>query len=234
MVLALERRSRNGCLLLAGAAVWLCLEAFSRSGSNFIQNGRSSSSHVETFEGRQASDKYQVSRSEILRWLPAVAIGSLGMEPSRGASGVTEAWKVRPDGSEDDIHTGGVEWEDVKVGTGASPQIGQMVAVNYVVKANVREKEVTVDDTKGQSRDFRFGIGQMLPGMDEGIAGMKTGGTRVLRIPGGLAFGKKAVPAAVGRPNVPPFTPVEVTVTLEFIPGADDVYKYGEDDAVDK
>ena len=49
---------------------------------------------------------------------------------------------------------------------------------------------------------------------------MKTGGVRKLRIPGTLAFGEKPLPSAPGRMALPPFQPVEATVTLDFIPGA--------------
>ncbi|CAK0908887.1 unnamed protein product [Prorocentrum cordatum] len=103
-----------------------------------------------------------------------------------------------------------------KVGTGATAKVGDLIAVDY-------------KDTKGTSRDYRFGIGQMLPGMDEGIRGMRTGGVRKLQIPGKLAFGDKGIPAALGRPAVPAMTPVEVEVTLNFIPGRDEVYEYGEE-----
>lgn len=162
-----------------------------------------------------------------LRLFPAL----LGAAPAWAEKGVTTAWKTRPDGGEDEIHTGGVEWEDVKVGTGASPQIGDQIGLRYVLKAYVREREVIVEDnTKGKAKDFRFGVGQLLPGMDEGIAGMKTGGVRKLRIPGNLAFGEKALPSAPGRMALPPFQPVEAVVTLDFIPGADAVYDYGEMD----
>eukprot|EP00439_Symbiodinium_sp_Y106_P039860 s629_g4.t2 len=118
--------------------------------------------------------------------------------PSHAESGVTTAWKTTPAGDDDDIHTGGVEWEDVKTGTGASPQIGDQIGIQYQIKAFIREREIIVEDTKGKARDFRFGVGQLLPGMDEGIRGMKTGGVRKMRIPGNLAFGDKGLPSAPG------------------------------------
>lgn len=114
---------------------------------------------------------------------------------------------------------------------GATPQVGDQIGLRYVLKAYVREREVIVEDLmKGQAKDFRYGVGQMLPGMDEGIKGMKTGGVRKMRIPGNLAFGEKPLPSAPGRMALPPFQPVEAIVTLDFIPGSDAVYDYGEED----
>jgi len=175
-------------------------------------------------------------RGELLRAGVLGLSSTLLVEPSWGLcegckSGVTTPWVKDLNGNDDEMHLGGVEWEDLKVGTGAEPKRGNQIAVDFTIKAKVREREVVVDQTTDKPRDFRFGIGQMLPGMDEGIRGMRTGGTRTMRIPGNLAFGPKVVPAAAGRPSVPAFTPVEVQVTLKAVPGADDVYEYG---AVDR
>lgn len=116
----------------------------------------------------QTEEVEAVSRAH-LRLLPLMSFG-LSL-PAQADKGVTTAWKVRPDGGEDDVHLGGVEWEDVKVGTGSSPQIGDQIACRYQLKAYIREREVIVEDlTKGSAKDFRFGVGQLLPGMDEGIS----------------------------------------------------------------
>ncbi|CAK9040301.1 Peptidyl-prolyl cis-trans isomerase FKBP16-3 [Durusdinium trenchii] len=162
----------------------------------------------------QTEEVEAVSRAH-LRLLPLMSFG-LSL-PAQADKGVTTAWKVRPDGGEDDVHLGGVEWEDVKVGTGSSPQIGDQIACRYQLKAYIREREVIVEDlTKGSAKDFRrltpcaltpFGS-ISFPGM----VGMKTGGVRKMRIPGNLAFGEKALPAAPGRMALPPFQPVEATV----------------------
>mmetsp|Transcript_20393 Transcript_20393/g.70660 ORF Transcript_20393/g.70660 Transcript_20393/m.70660 type:complete len:224 (-) Transcript_20393:152-823(-) len=175
-----------------------------------------------------------VSRSAALRrlWLGAAAASPslVGAAPSFGLSGVTAPWGTDPNGGEDTLHTGGVEWEDVKVGTGSTPKIGDLVAIQFTCTANIRERELTIDDTNGKARDYRFGVGQMLAGMDEGLLGMRTGGQRRLKIPGKLAFGSKAVPAGTGRPSIPAYTPVEVLVSLDFIPGSDEVYSFGKAD----
>ncbi|CAJ1397158.1 unnamed protein product [Effrenium voratum] len=177
---------------------------------------------------REAFVPQGVSRS-FWRALPGLSLAGFAA-PSWADKGVTKPWSKRPDGGEDEIHVGGVEWEDVKVGTGASPQIGDQIGLRYTLKAFVREREVVVEDIKDKAKDFRFGVGQLLPGMDEGIQGMKTGGVRKMRIPGNLAFGERGLPSAPGRMALPPFQPVEATVTLDFIPGADSVYDYGSQD----
>jgi len=170
----------------------------------------------------------EVSRRVVLPWGAAAAAGLIGSSPRHGESGVTKAWGTNM-GDEDTIHLGGVEWEDIKVGKGATPKVGQLIAIDFTVKCTVREREITVEDTKGTAKDYRWGVGQLLAGIDEGIKGMRTGGERRMRIPGNLAFGNRAVPAAVGRPAVPANTPVEAVVKLVFIPGADDVYELEQD-----
>mmetsp|Transcript_10954 Transcript_10954/g.17478 ORF Transcript_10954/g.17478 Transcript_10954/m.17478 type:complete len:235 (+) Transcript_10954:79-783(+) len=230
---------RPGHLLLAGAAAWICVVVLPRDrfGSSFVEPSSAASSpqHLKS-EGAQGS--LRVSRADAVRWASVLAVGLGGAAPSTGAvgslallTGVTKPWGKRPDGGDDELHTGGVEWEDIKVGTGALAKIGDIVAINMRVSATIKEKEIVIEDTNGKSKDFRFGVGQMIPGMDEGIFGMRTGGVRKMRIPGNLAFGAKAIPATYKRDGVPQYAPVEAIVTLEFIPGADDVYRYGTDDA---
>eukprot|EP00929_Paragymnodinium_shiwhaense_P023422 TRINITY_DN1465_c0_g2_i1.p1 TRINITY_DN1465_c0_g2~~TRINITY_DN1465_c0_g2_i1.p1 ORF type:complete len:233 (-),score=68.68 TRINITY_DN1465_c0_g2_i1:132-830(-) len=223
----LSRRRASPCLvaaLAAGACAWTCSSGASLL--SFVQ--------PNNVARAAAAEETTVSRAEALRLLPALAAATAGASPSVAETGVTEAWKFRPasPGSrmrdEDDIHLGGTEWEDVKIGQGESPKIGDLVTVNFKCTAIIRGNEVVVDDTNGKPRDYTFGIGQLLPGIDEGMLGMKSGGTRKMRIPGKMAFGEKAIAAKVGRPAIPPNQPVEVEVTLEFIPGKDDPYMYGE------
>lgn len=62
---------------------------------------------------------------------------------------------------------------------------------------------------------------QIVAGLDEGLLSMSTGGVRRLYIPGELAF-PKGLPAAAGRPRVPPSSPVVFDVALRYIPGITD------------
>jgi FKBP-type peptidyl-prolyl cis-trans isomerase len=82
--------------------------------------------------------------------------------------------------------------EDTKVGSGAEAQPGQRVSVHYT--------GTLLDGTKfDSSRDgnepfeFRLGAGEVIPGWDQGVKGMKVGGTRKLTIPPDLAYGSRGV-----------------------------------------
>jgi peptidylprolyl isomerase len=50
----------------------------------------------------------------------------------------------------------------------------------------------------GKPYDIRLGAGNVIPGLDEGISTMRSGGLRRLYIPGSLAF-PKGLRAAAGR-----------------------------------
>ena len=83
---------------------------------------------------------------------------------------------------------------DVKPGTGPVPQAGQTVTVNYTGWLFVDGKKGKKFDSsldRGEPFSFMLGQGQVIKGWDEGVAGMKVGGKRQLRIPPDLAYGEK-------------------------------------------
>lgn len=61
----------------------------------------------------------------------------------------------------------------------------------------------------------------MIPGLDEGILSMRSGGVRRLYIPGSLSF-PKGLASGPGRPRVPPKSPVMFDVQLLYVPGLDE------------
>ncbi len=90
----------------------------------------------------------------------------------------------------------GLEYWDIKVGTGAVAASGQHVKVDYTGWLTNGKK---FDSSVGTGRPFDFvlGAGQVIKGWDEGVAGMKVGGKRQLHIPPDLAYGEKGYPGAI-------------------------------------
>jgi FKBP-type peptidyl-prolyl cis-trans isomerase len=90
----------------------------------------------------------------------------------------------------------GLEYWDIKVGTGAVAQTGQHVKVDYTGWLTNGKK---FDSSVGTGRpfDFMLGASQVIKGWDEGVVGMKVGGKRQLRIPPDLAYGPKGYPGVI-------------------------------------
>ncbi len=86
----------------------------------------------------------------------------------------------------------GLVVQDEVVGTGATTaQLGDVLTVNYTGKL----QNGTIFDTSiGKAPiQFTLGAGQVIPGWDQGLQGMRVGGTRLLIIPPGLAYGSQGV-----------------------------------------
>ena len=90
----------------------------------------------------------------------------------------------------------GLEYWDIKVGAGAVAQAGQHVKVDYTGWLTNGKK---FDSSVGTGKPFAFMLGanQVIKGWDEGVAGMKVGGKRQLRIPPDLAYGAAGYPGAI-------------------------------------
>jgi peptidylprolyl isomerase len=82
----------------------------------------------------------------------------------------------------------GLEYWDIKAGTGPVAQSGHKVKVHYTGwLTNGQKFDSSVD--RGQPFEFMLGGGQVIKGWDEGVAGMKVGGKRQLKIPPDLGYG---------------------------------------------
>lgn len=81
---------------------------------------------------------------------------------------------------------------EVLIGTGEVATAGQNVAVHYTgTLVDGTKFDSSID--RGQPIVFTLGVGQVIKGWDQGIAGMKVGGKRKLTIPADLAYGNRAV-----------------------------------------
>jgi FKBP-type peptidyl-prolyl cis-trans isomerase FkpA len=80
--------------------------------------------------------------------------------------------------------------EDLTVGDGAEAQAGQFVSVHYTGWLTDGKK---FDSSKDRNDPFEFGLGarQVISGWDEGVQGMKVGGSRKLTIPPNLGYGAR-------------------------------------------
>lgn len=91
----------------------------------------------------------------------------------------------------------GLKYADLVVGTGPSPQTGQLVSVHYTgTLLNGKKFDSSLD--RGKPFDFRIGTGSVIKGWDEGLMSMKVGGKRKLTIPAALGYGRAGRP-----PDIP-------------------------------
>ncbi|MGD0110892.1 MAG: FKBP-type peptidyl-prolyl cis-trans isomerase [Armatimonadota bacterium] len=86
----------------------------------------------------------------------------------------------------------GLEYIDVKTGDGAPAQAGQTVTVHYTGWLVNGQK---FDSSLDRNQPFAFSLGarQVIPGWDEGVAGMKPNGVRKLIVPPALGYGSRGV-----------------------------------------
>ena len=84
----------------------------------------------------------------------------------------------------------GLVYEDTVVGAGAEAKAGQQVSVHYTGWLTNGSK---FDSSKDRNDPFEFSLGmrQVIGGWDEGVQGMKIGGTRKLTIPPHLGYGAR-------------------------------------------
>jgi FKBP-type peptidyl-prolyl cis-trans isomerase len=93
----------------------------------------------------------------------------------------------------------GIAYWDLAVGLGKTAAKGNTVKVNYT--GWLLEEGVKFDSSydRKQPLEFTLGAGQVIKGWDLGVAGMKVGGKRQLRIPPELAYGWRGQPPDIPR-----------------------------------
>ena len=90
--------------------------------------------------------------------------------------------------------------EDIVEGDGAEAKEGDTIEVEYVGVAQSTGQEFDSSWERDEPFSFGLGAGEVIPGWDEGLVGMKEGGRRLLVIPGDLAYGPTGQPPDIG-PN---------------------------------
>jgi peptidylprolyl isomerase len=93
--------------------------------------------------------------------------------------------------------------ETLIAGSGPEIKSGQQATVNYVGVLFKNGKEFDASWGEGkQPFQFALGSGQVIPGWDQGVVGMKVGERRRLTIPSDLAYAEQGSPPKIG-PNEP-------------------------------
>ncbi|MDO9314934.1 MAG: FKBP-type peptidyl-prolyl cis-trans isomerase [Burkholderiaceae bacterium] len=88
----------------------------------------------------------------------------------------------------------GLQFEDTIDGTGDEAVSGQHVSVHYtgwLYSNGVKGAKFDSSKDRGDPFKFYLGAGQVIRGWDEGVVGMRVGGTRVLVIPPDLGYGAR-------------------------------------------
>ena len=92
---------------------------------------------------------------------------------------------------------------DLVNGTGAVAAPGDEVSVHYTgwlfdeTAAEQRGPQFDSSRDRGTPLTFRLGAGRVIRGWDDGVAGMRIGGTRVLLIPAELGYGRRGAGGAI-------------------------------------
>jgi peptidylprolyl isomerase len=89
--------------------------------------------------------------------------------------------------------------EDIVKGKGKAAKAGDRITVQYVGVSFSTGRQFDASWDRGQPFGFFLGAGEVIPGWDQGIVGMKQGGRRKLTIPPEQAYGAQGSP-----PNIAP------------------------------
>jgi FKBP-type peptidyl-prolyl cis-trans isomerase len=101
----------------------------------------------------------------------------------------------------------GVKYAEVVVGTGASPRDGQVAVVHFIGWLEDGKQFDNSRERSAKPFGFPLGSGQVIGGWDEGVRGMRVGGTRRLIVPPSLGYGSRGVPGKI---------PPDATLTFDI------------------
>ncbi len=100
----------------------------------------------------------------------------------------------------------GLKIQDLKVGDGPSPKMGQVVRVNYIGRF---ENGQEFNNSYNEGKPAEFTLGGVIQGWNEALQTMKVGGKRRIFVPSKLAYGPQGKP-----PSIPPNSNLEFDIEL--------------------
>jgi peptidylprolyl isomerase len=157
---------------------------------------------------------------------PELAYGEQGVgtivPPNATLTFEVELVSIQPGAPEAPMHVNeadyvttnsGLKYYDFEIGDGPAAQAGQQVNVHY---SGWLEDGTLFDSSlnRGQPFSLLLGIGQVIPGWDEGLTGMKAGGKRQLVIPPELAYGSQGAGGVI-PPNATLIFEVELLAIVK-------------------
>jgi len=147
----------------------------------------------------------------ILRTATAVAV-SFSLVASAGARAADPSQAEKEKTKKMTKTESGLQYLDVKEGTGEKPKTGQTCVVHYtgwLWENNAKGTKFDSSKDRGQKFSFPVGQGRVIKGWDEGVATMKVGGKRELVIPPELGYGSRGAGGVI-PPNATLFFEVEL------------------------
>lgn len=117
--------------------------------------------------------------------------------------------------------------EDTVVGMGLEAKTGDTAYVLYrgTFLSDGKQFDANMDDVESKMPfSFPIGAGAVIKGWDEGVVGMKEGGTRIISVPYELAYG------ASGSESIPPRADLKFEVKLLFLGRTNDDGRYDFND----
>jgi len=127
----------------------------------------------------------------------ATGSGTSGSESSSSSSSTDTSAPTKVEDASYKTTPTGLKYAVIKEGTGEAAKDGDHVKVHYTgwLKDGGKKFDSSVD--RGEPFDFSLGQGQVIPGWDEGVKGMKVGEKRQLVIPAKLGYGESGAGADI-------------------------------------
>lgn len=123
-------------------------------------------------------------------FLAALALAACGSDDGTGPDlqDIDFVDELQVDLSAMTLTASGLYFQDLTVGDGAVAEVGSTAVLDY---AGWLPNGANFDN--GTAFTFTVGLGDVIAGFDEGVEGMRVGGTRLIVIPPGLAYGNQVV-----------------------------------------
>lgn len=134
----------------------------------------------------------KITKLGVILLLLVIPMAAQTKKPAPAAPRAAGPTKVTGEGTKT---PSGLQYWDIKDGTGQEAKKGDHVQVHYTGWLTSGKKFDS--SVGGKPFEFRIGNGDVIKGWEEGVSGMKIGGKRQLKIPPDLAYGKDGYPGAI-------------------------------------